>query len=157
MIILVLTESFKTMNWPDHDALGQVISISYPNFRLKGKFQILMVSSEWSDSYLSESTLFYRISKFRWLYQKNHIKINQTISSFDFFFNLKLIKKRLILVKKWEIQEIISLITLTISSKRIFSLMCYTGIYLYIFMYLITVIHGIYIYIYITVIQCIWR
>ena len=61
--------------------------------------------------------------EFQWLYQKNHIKIDQAISSFYSNKDFKLIKK-------WKIQVIITKIMLTGFSERIYNPMRYTG-YIY--------------------------
>ena len=61
------------------------------------------------------------------MYRKNHIKNNLTISSFYWNIDLNLIKKWLLIVKKWESQVIITMIMLTRSSERIFNPSRYTG------------------------------
>ena len=98
-IFLGLAESFKAMHWP-----------------------------------CQKKTLNFRISKvhwfckFRWLHRKNHIKIFQTTTSFYAKKeNFKLIKNRFFLVKKCEIQVIVSMVMLARSSEWIFNTMRYTG------------------------------
>ena len=62
------------------------------------------------------------------MYLKNHIKMNQNISSFylEKYFNL--IKKEIISSEKWEILVIISMFMLTRSSERIFTPSRYTDV-----------------------------
>ena len=68
--------------------------------------------------------------KFRWLHWKYFIKIYQTITSFYPKKCLKLILNRFLLVKKWKIQVIASMIIFTRSSEWIFNQMRYIGIIL---------------------------
>ena len=80
--------------------LKYILSIKNKNFRWKMenfRFFFLFTSK------------VHQFCEFRWLHQKNHIKIYQTTSSFYYNFCFKLIKNRLILVKKWEIQIIVFL------------------------------------------------
>ena len=61
------------------------------------------------------------IYKSWWLYLKNCIKIDQTVSIFYLKKDFNLIKKGIILAKKLKIQVIISMITFTRSSGWIFN------------------------------------
>ena len=67
--------------------------------------------------------------KFRRLHRKNHIKIYQTTTSVSSIKYLTLIKNIFLLVKKWEIQVTISMITRTRSSDRIFNPMRFIDYY----------------------------
>ena len=61
------------------------------------------------------------------MHRKNEIKIDQTSTAFYLKIDLKLIKTRLLLWKKLEIQVIVLIITLTRSSERTFNPMRYIG------------------------------
>ena len=63
------------------------------------------------------------------MYRKNHIKIYQTIIIFLFKKRFEVNKKIFILVKLWEIEIIVFMITLTRSSLRIFNPMHFTDFY----------------------------
>ena len=63
------------------------------------------------------------------MFQKNHLKLHQTISTFYSKKYFNLIKKKLFLVKKLEIPVIIFMIMLIRSSERIFNPSRYTGIF----------------------------
>ena len=67
------------------------------------------------------------LCKFRWLHRKNRIKLYETTTSFYSKKDLKFIKNRFFLVKKWKIQVIVFMIMLTRSSENICNPMCYSG------------------------------